>query len=1037
MIQLSEEARAKLAKGVGYYVQTLDITLTDGTVLNLTNENILGDTGVEIEDATSGNDNFEVGSAIINQCRFTLVNFSGEYDNVDFYDARVQVWIGIPLDDDEPETVSKGVFYIVDQTISDTAVTLTGYDAMQKFDKPYTLSNLTYPVTLAQIVADACTVCGVTNLALNFPNKDYVVASKTTDEKVTFREIIAWCAQMACCFARINNSGALTFGWYNTDILFDDDAEAGIDYHDVTGVFSRTASASDIEITGIKIVVSGESSDETYSIGTEGYVLELSGNRFITGSNVNTFLDFLGQRLIGLHFRKLDVTHLSDPSFEAGDIFRVKTGDSGAGFVVDTYPFYVNDAHLFLSKRGYYYCGLVTYTKFTAGGNQNSKCSAEDKAINQSTRYNSITKLAESTKRQWFVEKTAREQAVQQLEYELANSPGLYVTAEVQPDQSTIYYAHDKAELEDSTIIWKMTSEAIGISTDGGQTYPYGLDVSGDAILNRIYVIGIDAQYVNIGNKSVEETLHDDYYTQTETNTQITAGINGFSSVVAQTYTTKAAFEGLEIGGTNLIRNTADYRDAAYWSSEAELLDSGEEGVKIFSFFPYSTALQWRAFSYRPYIQYSNVRANKVTLSYWYRSDNWQSVSGGYDFPIVSFQLYSALDTTTRKRWRGIYGDIPAPTTTWQKYVGTFTVNDAFFTGGTDAITGNEYFSISIFSYNNSNLQIKKLKLEMGDKATTWSPSPEDNTGDKMVSMINQTAQGTAITGEHIDLTGKTLNFTADNINITSTNFSVTSAGVITATSGKIGGWDIGASSLYHTMTSLTDTTTNGVYIGLDGIGFGKATSWIKADGSFRFGAIQSVASTGTNDDAWVTNALHISYGIELYAGNDNSEPYIDFRRDRTGPSLNDTYDYTARISNSSDNCVSFYGKKTKTATTADPCTVTAYAFSQGSDRRLKNRISLLNTDKARAFISALKPSSFYYNGVEEVHHGFIYDDVESEKYNRDWVVSKMAQNLFGDGVPYGTVSILEIVPDMVAVMQELIADNESLKAQIAALRSA
>ena len=51
--------------------------------------------------------------------------------------------------------------------------------------------------------------------------------------------------------------------------------------------------------------------------------------------------------------------------------------------------------------------------------------------------------------------------------------------------------------------------------------------------------------------------------------------------------------------------------------------------------------------------------------------------------------------------------------------------------------------------------------------------------------------------------------------------FKVTSAGVITATSGTIGGFTITNSSIYNGMTSLSDTDHDGVYIGTDGIALG------------------------------------------------------------------------------------------------------------------------------------------------------------------------------------------------------------------------
>lgn len=61
--------------------------------------------------------------------------------------------------------------------------------------------------------------------------------------------------------------------------------------------------------------------------------------------------------------------------------------------------------------------------------------------------------------------------------------------------------------------------------------------------------------------------------------------------------------------------------------------------------------------------------------------------------------------------------------------------------------------------------------------------------------------------------------------------FKVTSAGAITATSGKIGGFNITSSSLYNGMTSFNDETHNGVYIGTDGIALGKGNFQVTANG--------------------------------------------------------------------------------------------------------------------------------------------------------------------------------------------------------------
>ena len=79
-------------------------------------------------------------------------------------------------------------------------------------------------------------------------------------------------------------------------------------------------------------------------------------------------------------------------------------------------------------------------------------------------------------------------------------------------------------------------------------------------------------------------------------------------------------------------------------------------------------------------------------------------------------------------------------------------------------------------------------------------------------------------------------------------------SGAITASSGYIGtstaGFTIGASSFYNGMTSLTDTTNNGVYIGTNGIALGA--------GAFK------VTSSG----ALTTSNLKITNGNSYLAGN-------------------------------------------------------------------------------------------------------------------------------------------------------------------------
>lgn len=76
--------------------------------------------------------------------------------------------------------------------------------------------------------------------------------------------------------------------------------------------------------------------------------------------------------------------------------------------------------------------------------------------------------------------------------------------------------------------------------------------------------------------------------------------------------------------------------------------------------------------------------------------------------------------------------------------------------------------------------------------------------------------------------------------------FGVTTAGAMYATSGKIGGWTIGTSSLYNNKNSY-NASNSGIYIGTDYIAGGAGNSWwIKSDGQFQFGGTGGITYNGS-----------------------------------------------------------------------------------------------------------------------------------------------------------------------------------------------
>ena len=233
MINVSSDLREKLNNGNCNYLSYADITLKDGTTLNLTNDDIWNG-GVTIEDAVSSG-TFEVGSAVINQCTIVINNIYDKFTKYDFKEAVVRAQLGTDLNetefdidaDDETESsytpriekIKKGVYTVDDTKYNGSIITLTCIDNMGKFDRAYSESKLEYPATLKTIVMDACDICGVTLNTPDFSHSDYIINTRPTDAAVTFREVIAWCGQISGNYCRCNVNGQLELKWFNQSLL--------------------------------------------------------------------------------------------------------------------------------------------------------------------------------------------------------------------------------------------------------------------------------------------------------------------------------------------------------------------------------------------------------------------------------------------------------------------------------------------------------------------------------------------------------------------------------------------------------------------------------------------------------------------------------------------------------------------------------------------------------------------------------------------------------------------------------------------------
>lgn len=527
MINVSNEFKQALSNGNRNYINIVNITLADGTELTVENDKIM-ENGIQFEDAVGQDESFSaLGGTVINGLTLVLNNIYDDFSDYNFTDAEItRIQTGLQLSQNI-EYIDKGVFTVEDTVYNGATITLSCLDNMAKFDKPYSDSTLIYPASLDTIVRNLCTVCGVSlaTSSLNFPRKNFVIDERPTDDAITCREVLSWCATIAGCFARCNVYGELELKWFETELfddlvpdagdldggVFDSDSPdrytsgdiadgglfnpweigdgyvvdgGGFDYgklYIISSLYSQNLSVDDIVITQVQAEVKVKSdtrdSIETYIEGQPGYAIKISGNDFITPDNAQNIVTYLGDQLIGLTFRKANVSHPSDPTIEAGD----------CAVVID--------------RKGNYYQLLVTRTNFTVGSAQVTVCGADTPARNSATRFTEATKSYIELRKQIKEVDNPYAKAMSDLASAVSSASGMYKTEVPQPGGGVITYWHNLPNLNESDIQIMISDVGYTFTNNGTDSEPtwYGYTMDGNVLASILNVVGINADWINTG----------------------------------------------------------------------------------------------------------------------------------------------------------------------------------------------------------------------------------------------------------------------------------------------------------------------------------------------------------------------------------------------------------------------------------------------------------------------------------------------------------------------------------------------------------
>lgn len=289
--------------------QRLRITGADvnGNPIAITDADVMQGT-FQIDRFSSNGTKIEIGTAIASELNFKINNSSGAFNDIRFEDAELFVEIGV-RDWNTPGAqtfwIPCGYFTVDEVKRQRNQMDISALDRMMWLDReiplispwtdndgnPILTDNGTqiefaydpvFPATVAGLITQICQMCGVT-LGMNvntLPNAAFSIPAapeKSDSENYTARSYIQWLAQITGTCAFFDWNGNLRFSWYSAASYTCTPARR----------FDSTMYERDITITGLKFTRDDGDSNYMSQVGTDEYMIDLTGNPLIQGNAGN------------------------------------------------------------------------------------------------------------------------------------------------------------------------------------------------------------------------------------------------------------------------------------------------------------------------------------------------------------------------------------------------------------------------------------------------------------------------------------------------------------------------------------------------------------------------------------------------------------------------------------------------------------------------------------------------------------------------------------------------------------------------------
>ena len=338
--------------------QTALIEVTAGSkTFTITDADIIQG-GLKIDRYCVTNSKIEVGSAVASELSLKLRNYDGKFNDVSFEGAVLNVKIGIHAAntselgkfilgksvlgfakglgnfilgtgrlgdysvDTEVYWVPCGLFIVDTPPRKLSTISISALDYMVLFDREVNASALSFPIHVDALIQKICSICNVT-LATDvsvLPNHYFSIGGlPDTNQKLTYRQLLQWCAQLTGTCAFMDGSGRLVLKWYE---------QTGVTIT-ASERYSSDMLENDITITGFTC---DDGKGNTYLSGTADYTLDLSDCGFLTNAYEGVLKELQAARG-GFAYRPYSATIKSAPYLFPLDMIRYKDKD---GVIHDT-----------------------------------------------------------------------------------------------------------------------------------------------------------------------------------------------------------------------------------------------------------------------------------------------------------------------------------------------------------------------------------------------------------------------------------------------------------------------------------------------------------------------------------------------------------------------------------------------------------------------------------------------------------------------------------------------------------------------------